>query len=332
LEPATLILTRTDVAALMRPADYRLAAERAFVASLDGSGVSPSPMHIETAGRGGFHIKGAGFPAGALTAAPRSYVAVKINGNFPANADLALPTIQGVIVLCDGDNGSPLAVIDSMEVTLRRTAAATAAAALRLARPDSAVVTVCGCGAQAGAQLEALREVLPLKRAHLWDSSRQRAEALCAGLDLPATVVDDLAAAALQSDVIVTCTTTREPFLGPAQVRRGTFVAAVGADSPQKSEIAPALMASATVVVDVLEQCLAMGDLRHAVAAGARAAGDVHAELAQGLAGQRPGRTSQDEVTLFDSTGTAILDVASAALIYERAIADGLGARVAFGT
>jgi ornithine cyclodeaminase/alanine dehydrogenase-like protein (mu-crystallin family) len=145
------------------------------------------------------------------------------------------------------------------------------------------------------------------------------------------TAVEDLAEAALQSDVIVTCTTARAPFLGPEHVRAGTFIAAVGADSPDKSELAPVLFRGATVVVDLLSQALAMGDLRHAVAAGAVSAAQVHAELGEVVAGRKAGRTGDDEIAIFDSTGMGIQDVASAARVYELALARGAGQRCDLG-
>ena len=308
--PRSLILTRTDIAALMRPADWLAAAETAFRAAAEGRAEAPPPLAIHGA-QGTFHAKGAGLRG------DRSYVALKLNGNFPANPErLGLPTVQGAILLCDGGSGAVLAIMDSIEITLRRTAAATALAARHLARPDSARLLICGCGAQAAAQLEALREVLPLEHCVAWDRDPERASALAG-----AEVSEDLAAAALASDVIVTCTTSHRPFLDREMVKAGTFVAAVGADSPEKSEIAPALMADSKVVADVLDQCIAMGDLRHAVAAGAMTREGVHAELAALVGGARPGRTSAGEITLFDSTGTGLQDVAAAAAIYERAAA-----------
>lgn len=139
-----------------------------------------------------------------------------------------------------------------------------------------------------------------------------------------------LHAATLESDVIATSTTARRPFLGLRDVRPGTFIAAVGADHPEKSELEPALMRAASVFVGVREQCRAMGDLRHAVAAGAMAAEDVVAELADLVAGRHPGRTAADEITVFDSTGTAVQDVAAAAAVYERALRAGVGSPVSF--
>ena len=114
-------------------------------------------------------------------------------------------------------------------------------------------------------------------------------------------------------------------------VRPGTFVAAVGADHHGKQELDPRLMASAVVVADVLEQCASIGDLHHAIVAGAMAKGDVHAELAEVVTGRKAGRRSESEVTIFDSTGTALQDVAAAAVVYEKAVAREVGLTVALG-
>ena len=325
-EAGTLILARREISSLMTPADWLAAVETGFRGAAEGKAESPPPMHLEGEG-GGFHIKG------AKLRIDRLYVAVKLNGNFPGNKEAhGLPTIQGAVLLCDGTNGALLAILDSIEVTLRRTAAATALAALHLARPESESVLVCGCGDQAEAQLAALRGVLPLRRVFAWDRDPARAEAFVRGVrGVEAAVATGLGAAAGESDVIVTCTTAREPFLEAAMVRPGTFVAAVGADSPAKSEISLGLMARARVVADVLDQCAAMGDLRHALAAGAMRRDDVHAELADLVAGTKPGRTDDAQIWLFDSTGTALQDVAAAAAIYERARAQGVGLRVALG-
>jgi alanine dehydrogenase len=325
----TLILTRGDVAAAMDLASWLEAVETGFAASARGDAWSPLPMHVEGAG-GAFHAKGAGLklPEGL-------FVALKLNANFPANpAERGLPTIQGALLLHDGSDGRLLAVIDSIELTIRRTAAATALAARYLARPDSCTVLVCGCGEQGRAQLEALCAVLPLERAFAWDIDAGRAAIFAAengerlGLE---TTVSDLASAAAQADAIVTCTTAREPFLTRAMIKPGTFVAGVGADSPSKSELHPDLFDGTLVVADVLAQCAEMGDLRHALATGSTSLDRVHSELADLVSGARPGRTSDEEITVFDSTGTALQDVAAAAMVYWRCTDRPAGRRVAFG-
>jgi len=313
--PDTLVLARAEIAALMRPADYLEAAETAFRAVAEERAHVPAPITLEADG-GTFHAKA------ATIRLDRLYAALKLNGNFPANPETrGLPTIQGALLLCDGETGSPLAIMDSAEVTLRRTAAATALAARFLARPDSRTLLVCGCGAQAPAQIAALADVLPLRRCLLWDLDPTKAAALAAALahepfEVSATA---LARAAAQADVIVTCTTARRPYLDSDLIRAGTFIGAVGADSPDKSEIAPELMAKSRVVADSLDQCAVMGDLRHALAAGAMRREHVHAELGELVAGTKAGRRSAGEITLFDSTGTAVQDVAAGVLIHDRA-------------
>lgn len=309
---STLLLGRTAISKLMSPAAWLDAAAEGFGALGAGRASSPMPITLQ-GGSGAFHAKAASLVL------DRHYVALKLNGNFPDNrANQGLPTIQGAILLCDGDNGCVLAILDSIEVTLRRTAAATALAARHLARPDADTFLICGCGDQAAPQLEALRGVLPLRKGYCWDQDHDRAEALARHEGL--TAVDDLAQAARLSDVIVTCTTATEPFLRCGLVRPGVFIAAVGADSPEKSEIEPALMARALVVCDVVEQCLVMGDLQHAIAAGAMKTVDVHAALSDLVAGITPGRSTAEQITLFDSTGTAVQDAAAAVAIYRKAI------------
>jgi len=324
-----LLLTRHEIAALMAPEDYLAAVEAGFRCYADGNAGVQVPMHIAVP-NGTFHAKG------AHAVLDRSYVAVKLNGNFPGNLQRSgLPTIQGVIVLCDAADGSVLSVMDAIEITLRRTAAASALAARYLARADADTVAICGCGAQGHAQLAALIEVLPLQQALVWDLDLEKAHEFArtmhAEFHLDVAAVGEPGEATRQSDVIVTATTARAPFLTIDMVRPGAFVAAVGADSPEKSELAPQLMAAATIVVDILAQCATMGDLHHAIEAGQVALADVHAELADLVVERKPGRTTPDEITVFDSTGTALQDVACAASIYRRAMAVDVGSSINFG-
>ncbi|MGH7589476.1 MAG: ornithine cyclodeaminase family protein, partial [Gemmatimonadota bacterium] len=254
---------------------------------------------------------------------------VKLNSNFPENGRrFGLPTIQGTITLFDGATGFPLAVMDSIEITIQRTAAATAVAAKWLARKDAATITICGCGAQALAQLAAVTAVLPIRRAFLYDIDRRRAERLAAEVrstGLEALAAWDLRASLAESEVVVTCTPSTEPFLRIGDVLPGTFVAAVGADRAEKQELDAPLLASATIVVDLLEQCATIGELHHALEAGLMTRADVHAELGQVVAGLRPGRRKADEIVVFDSTGTALQDSALAGLVYKRAVERGVG-------
>jgi alanine dehydrogenase len=131
-----------------------------------------------------------------------------------------------------------------------------------------------------------------------------------------------------ESDIVVTCTSAKRAFLTPDLVRPGTFIAAVGADNADKQEIGPALFASARVVVDSLEQCAEIGDLHHALAAGAITRDGVHATLAEIVTGRKSGRADAREITLFDSSGLRLQDVATACALYRRALATGVGTRL----
>lgn len=311
----TLLLTGDDYAALVPMADCIAAVESAF--RQHGEGTVGAGLLSVHAPKGAFHIK---------TSTLTKYFAAKLNANFPGNAPL--PTIQGLLVLFDAANGAPLAVMDSMELTMQRTAAATAAAAKQLARRDARSVTIYGCGQQARAQLEALACVMAIERIHVADLDAARAASFAVAMrerfDTEVTV------GAAPADVMVTCTTARQAFLRPEHVTPGTFVAAVGADNPQKSEIDPRLMRQAAVVADVLEQSATIGDLRTAIAAGVMTRDDVRGELGAIIAGKATGRRDDGEVIVFDSTGAGFQDAAAASIAYERAPQSARGTRIRF--
>jgi alanine dehydrogenase len=312
-----LVLAPQDIRELLTIDECIVAVERAFRLLGEGKTVPPAVLSTHTP-TGGFHVK-----TGLLNLS-RPYFAAKVNGNFPENQKrFGLPTIQGVIVLCDAEKGSPLAVMDSRDITSLRTGAATAVAAKYLARHDSRAVTICGCGNQGRIQLKALSRVRRLQSVFAFDQNEEQslrfAKELSEDLSIPVTLVTDLAAAVRQSDICVTCTPSREPLLRAEDVSPGIFIAAVGADNPQKQELQPELMAKSKIVTDVLEQCAAMGDLHHALAAGVVTLGDVHAELCEVVTGKKPGRESDEEIIIFDSTGMALQDVAAAVVVYEKA-------------
>jgi len=320
-----LVLSAADVHALLPLRECIDAVQEGFRLHAEGRTLGPGVLGIP-AGGGGFHIKAAGLVG------ERSYFAAKTNANFPGNPARGLPTIQGTVVLADATTGQPLALMESGSVTALRTAAATAVAARFLARPDARRALVVGCGVQGALQLDAIAAVLPLTSVRLFDADHARAEALAARAagtrGIAVEAVKDLAGALADSDVCVTCTPARRAFIARAQVAPGTFIAAVGADNRGKQELEPALIASATLVVDVLEQCAEIGELQHVLAAGLMTRAEVHAELGDVVAGRRPGRTRDDEITVFDSSGTAIQDVAAAIAVYERARAAGRGVTV----
>lgn len=324
----TLLLSRAEVANLLTLDDCIAAVEDVFRRHGQGGTAPPKVLGMPAAD-GGFHIKA------ALLGVPATCFAAKLNGNFFHNQQrFAMPAIQGLIVLCDATSGFPLAVMDSIEITILRTGAATAVAARYLARPDSKVATICGCGNQGRVQLRALLRVLPLQRVYAFDTdqdqARRYADELSRETGIEVETAHNLAEAVRSSDVCVTCTPAKKFFLRQEWVAPGTFVAAVGADNEEKQELDPQLLVSNKVVADIRDQCLEIGDLHHALAQKLIERNSVHAELGEVVAGKKPGRTSPEEIAIFDSTGTALEDVAAAAMVYERAMQQNRGTRFRF--
>ena len=312
MKPA-LLLSRSEVAQLLTMPECIDAVEKMFRQLGEGKLPAPGILGIKSE-RGGLHIK-----AGLLPG-ERDYIVAKLNANYPRNPiEHELPTIQGLIVVFDGSNGRPLAVMDSIDITIKRTAAASAVAAKYLARPGSAVATICGCGAQAEAQLIALRSIFSLRKVYAFDSREEAARDFAAKFGTEVEPIRDLRGALQESDIAVSCTTATQFFVRKEDVPPGMFIAAVGADDSHKQEIDPALIASARVVADNLDQSCTIGDSHHAIAAGFIRKEDVYGELAEIVAGKKPGRMSSDEITIFDSTGIALEDAVCAAAVYEKA-------------
>ena len=266
--------------------------------------------------KGKFHIKA------GLSPRTHRYFAAKMNANFPDNAKLfGLPTIQGLIVLFTCANGSPVAVLHSGALTGRRTAAATALAAKHCARREARNLTMIGCGTQARYQVESILEVLPVTALAAYDRDEQKARAFATWAEesfaLEVTAPGSLEDALRSSDLCVTTTTSTQVLFPADLVPPGCFIAAVGADNPDKQEIDPRIFATARIVVDDLKQAATAGDLAHALKAGVLDAKHVHATLADLAAGAKPGRTRDDEIVVFDSTGTGVQDVAAAAAAFE---------------
>jgi alanine dehydrogenase len=230
----------------------------------------------------------------------------------------------------------PLAMMDSMSITALRTAAATAVAAKYLARRDCETALICGCGGQAAAQVRALLSVRKPCVVWAYDQDKVRAAGFAAslgkelGIDIrPSATLEDALAA---SQIVVTCTTARRFFITRGMVLPGTFIAAVGADHEEKQEIEPGLLAECKLVTDVTDQACQIGDLHHAIAAGVMTRKSVHAELGEVVAGLKPGRVRDDEIIVFDSTGTGLQDVAAAIATYRRAVDENAGSTFRFST
>lgn len=311
----TILLTRRDVANLLTIEECITGVENVFKSHALGNAVSPQVLGMHVAG-GGFHIK-----AGIS----EKYFVAKLNANFPLNQQqFGIPTIQGVTMVCDVITGKLLALMDSIEITIIRTGAATAVAAKYLSLADAHTATICGCGNQGSISVKALKAVRPLKRIYAYDIDEAQVRKFINQFksegEVIATTANNLHEALKQSQVCITCTPSKEPFIQADDVAPGSFIGAVGADSHEKQELSLELLCKSKIVVDLLQQSSTIGELHHALKQGRLDSSAVHAELGQVISGQKPGRESPDEIIVFDSTGTALQDVVAAAIVYEKAI------------
>lgn len=321
----TLLLSKHEIASLIVLSEAMNAVERVFQAYAHGHIQLPPIIHADVA-EGEFHIKAGGYKEG-----PLPYFTTKINGGFFANeAKYQLPSIQGLIVLSHSQHGYPLAVMDSSIITALRTAAAMGVAVQHLANPNATIATICGCGKQAYWQLRALQEASPaIKTIFVYSRDAQKckvfSESMSRELQINVIPIQDLNKALQASQIGITCTSSGKYFIKKGMLPPGIFIAAMGADSPDKQEIDPAILAEVKMVVDVQAQCAAVGELHHAIGLGLIDPMTVHIELGQVVSRQVNVRESIDDIIIFDSTGTAMQDTALALLAYEKALQQGLG-------
>jgi len=249
-------------------------------------------------------------------------IGTKIATGFYDNHKLGLPPGVAVIVLMDLKTSMPLALMDGTYITACRTGAAGAVAASVLARNDSKIVGVVGAGTQARMQVLALREIFSLEEVRVWDKyenvSKKYAKEMPEILGFIVKQEDNIADVVSGADIIVTVTPSREALVMEEWIEKGVHINAIGADGPGKQELDPQIVKRADkVVVDSMNQCRRIGEIQHALAEGLIQEKDVHAEIGQILIGEKVGRESGDEITLFDSTGIAAQDIAAAHVVLQ---------------
>ncbi|AUX80490.1 ectoine utilization protein EutC [Sinorhizobium fredii] len=257
--------------------------------------------------------------------------AIKISPGFFDNPKIGLPSTNGMMVLLSSRTGLVQALLlDNGYLTDVRTAAAGAIAAKHLSREGASVAAIFGAGMQARLQLEALTLVRPIREARLWARDAAKAEAvaivLAGKLGFPVKASIEPEAAVAGADIVVTTTPSEKPIFMAGWLEPGQHVTVMGSDAEHKNELDPRAIARATYVADSLKQTRRLGELHHAVAAGVVAPDAEFAELGQVIAGLRAGRTSANEITIADLTGTGIQDTAIATLAFARANAANAGA------
>jgi len=316
-----LILREADVRASLDMPSLIDAVERAFVASSTGRAEVPGVIHLDLPESGGeVHVK-----AGHLRGEPLYTVKVS-SGVAPHDGTVVA---DGLVIAFDAGTGAPVAfLLDNGFITDARTGAAGGVAARHLAPSNVDVVAVIGTGAQARYQLDALACVRGFAEVRVWgrtaDHARACASELASRGGLPERCRYAVAASVQEAvegaDVVITCTASREPLVRAAWLSPGAHVTAVGSDAPDKQELDVDILSRADVlVVDGRAQCASIGELHHALDGGAIASAEVAAELGEVAAGLKPGRTSEDQLTVCDLTGLGVQDVAAAALALSRA-------------
>ncbi|MFF0922412.1 ectoine utilization protein EutC [Rhizobium leguminosarum] len=257
--------------------------------------------------------------------------AIKISPGFFDNPKIGLPSTNGMMVLLSSRTGLVQALLlDNGYLTDVRTAAAGAVAAKHLSRDNASVAAIFGAGMQARLQLEALTLVRSIREARIWARDAAKAQSvaaeLAAKLGFPVTATPDARGAVTGADLIVTTTPSETPIIEAGWLEPGQHLTAMGSDAEHKNEIDPAAIAGVDIyVADSLKQTRRLGELHHAIDAGLVAGDAVFAELGQIVAGRKPGRTRNDQITIADLTGTGIQDTAIATLAFARAGAANAG-------
>jgi len=326
-----LWLSESDVRSLLTVRDAIPLVEDAFASVARGEARMPPKIYLDFKEFGGdLRAMPAYLPK---SAAGKPFAGVKVVTVHPGNPAKGLPTVSAVFVLNDPETGLPLALMGAGALTDIRTGAAGGVAAKHMARKDSRVVGLVGCGRQAVTQLQALLALFSVDAVKVAGKTREDAERFCRetsaiiGKSVKMTPCD--VREACEADIVVTTTPARAPVVMDGWVRPGTHITAVGADAPGKQEIESSLLARALVIVDKKEQAVHSGEVNVPLATGALKPEGIAGELGNVILGKLPGRTSPEEITLFDSTGLAVQDVAVGAWVYLSAKKNNAGVRLA---
>ena len=324
-----LVLTRADVESVLDLDALRMAVAAALRELSVGSPSMPARIAAEAPNGGLLAAMPGSLPElGALGA--------KLVSVFPDNVDT--PTHQALVVLCDPRTGTPIALVDGTAITAARTAAASAVAAQHLARADATILAIIGTGVQARAHAHAIPRVCPnLRELRIAGRDAARANAMARELDelgLAITVTTDLRGALAGADVVCATTHSPDPVVRREWLTPGVHVSSVGFNTAGR-EVDAETVRDALVVVESRAAVLAplpagANELLWAIRDGVITADHIHAEVGELVAGTRPGRAADDEITLYKSVGVAAEDLAAAQLVVTAATARGIGTEIDF--
>jgi ornithine cyclodeaminase len=324
-----LIINNSQVRELLPMRDCMEVVGEALSSLARGEGVQPL--------RSGFLLPDR---QGVLAWMPGSLAAgrpfgIKVLSVVDKPGELGVESHQGGVMIFDPTNGSPLALCEAGAITAVRTAAVSALATDKLARPNAATVAILGAGTQARSHIEAMLAVRPIERIRLWSRTRETAERVAeeqsAVHGVPIDVATDIVSAVDEADIVCTTTSAREPILFADMLEPGMHINAVGASIPSWRELDTGVLPHVTLFTDRRESLAnEAGEYIKGLEEGFVEAGLVIPEIGEILNDDHPGRTSETEITLFRSLGLAVEDIASAQLVYERALELGVGIDVDF--
>ncbi|WP_336362529.1 ornithine cyclodeaminase family protein [Halalkalicoccus salilacus] len=312
----TLLLNGDDVAENAPLPELIPAIEDAFAAYERGDAQMPPKSYIDLPQyNGDFRSMPAYMDAGDWDAAGIKWV--NVHPDNPTDHDL--PTVLGTMIYSDPETAFPLAILDGTELTMQRTGAAAAVATDHLAREGAKSLGIVGAGAQAYTQLEAIAEVRPIERVVISDLDEERVERFVSRFAERFDVRGGSIEEAASCDVLSTVTPVEEPIVSREMIGEHTHVNAMGADAEGKHELADEILLDAKLVIDDHAQTTHSGEINVPYAEGTLTDDDIHAAIGEIVVGDRPGRTPDDGLTVFDSTGLAIQDVAAAHVVYGHA-------------
>jgi alanine dehydrogenase len=314
------LLTSEEIRQLITLREVIEVVEEAFKQKGEGGVQMPPKVYISFE-RGDFRTMPAYLPA--MRAA-----GVKIVNVHPKNPSLGLPTVMATVLLLSPETGEPLAVMDGTWITAARTGAAGAVASKYLARGNSKEVGIVGAGVQARYQLLALAEVMEVDKVRVTSLTKAEEYAIemrKLGFDVEPAPIREVVE---KADILATTTPVTEPIVRNEWVREGIHINAIGADAPGKEELDPFILKRAKIVVDDYEQACHSGEVNVPLSRGLLRREEIYGELGEIVAGKKRGRESEREITIFDSTGLAVQDVAVAWVVYKKAEKKGVGRRI----
>lgn len=323
----TLLITDRDVSKAISMREAIALVEKAFAAHARGRSEMPPKIYLNLKRYNG------DFRAMPAYVSGIEACGVKWVNVHPGNIGRKLPSVMATIILSDPATGEPLAVMDATRITNMRTGAAGAVAAKHLARKRSSVVALFGCGTQARHQLDGLTTLFRIKLLRLFDEDASRSAIIkryAKGLGMTAIVAASARECVSNADIVVTTTPSRTARIKDRWISPGTHINAIGADAKGKEELEASLLKRSKVVVDDICQAMHSGEINVPVAKKIFSVSDIHATIGEIITGRASGRVSEGEITVFDSTGLAIQDMAVAHRVYSRLRGSASVGRISF--